>query len=242
MNQLRYGFNSAGHEVVKNNIESVTKNKEMVILGLNLGKNKSSEDAAEDYVKGILKFKDIESIDYFVINISSPNTPNLRELQNKSQLKSLIERVLKVRNDSNLQKPLLLKISPDLSDTQLTEMAKIINSFATNKSKRGIDGLIVSNTTTDRPSTLKSDQTFVEQTGGLSGLPLKDKSTDLIRKVYKLTNGKIPIIGVGGVFTGDDAYNKIRAGASLVQIYTALTYEGPPVVDKIKRELAQVLK
>jgi len=118
----------------------------------------------------------------------------------------------------------------------------MVNKFATNKSKRGIDGLIVSNTTVERPVVLKSDDQLVAETGGLSGLPLRDKSTEMIGRVYKLTNGRVPIIGVGGVFTGSDAYDKISAGASLIQIYTALTYEGPQVVTKIKRELADIVR
>ena len=237
----RYGFNSSGHEVVKNNIENASQFEPKVKIGLNLGKNKWTEDATEDYIKGILKFADIERIDYLVINISSPNTPNLRQLQNKSQLNDLIGRVVKVENEVNLKKPLLVKIAPDLNDNQLRDVAEVVNKFASNQSKRGIDGLIVSNTTVERTD-LKSDDNMIAETGGLSGLPLRDKSTDLIRKMYKLTNGKLPIIGVGGVFSGQDAYRKIKAGASLVQVYTALTYEGPPIVNKIKRELAQTLR
>ncbi|XP_054161878.1 dihydroorotate dehydrogenase (quinone), mitochondrial-like [Oppia nitens] len=238
----RYGFNSIGHNAVKANIENSIKTKESLILGLNLGKNKLTENMVNDYVEGLIKFKDSEAIDYFVLNISSPNTSNLRDLQNKTQLKQLIERVLKVRIDYQIEKPLLIKIAPDLDDNQLKDITDIINEFASNKSMKGIDGLIISNTTVYRHECLKSDNKLVTQKGGLSGLPLQKTSTDLIKRVYQLTGGKVPIIGVGGVFTGSDAYDKIRAGASLIQIYTALTYEGPQVVNEIKQELANILR
>ncbi|CAG2104022.1 unnamed protein product [Medioppia subpectinata] len=238
----RYGFNSAGHESLQQNIQKLAKNSERIIIGLNLGKNKSTQDMADDYIKGLVKFYDCEAIDYLVLNISSPNTSNLRDLQNKRELKDLIERVIKVRNEHKICKPLLIKIAPDLNDTQLRDIIDLINKFATNKCKAGIDGLIVSNTTVGRPDILKSDDKLIAETGGLSGLPLKDKSTEMIKSVYKLTGGKVPIIGVGGVFTGSDAYDKISAGASLIQIYTALAYEGPQIVAKIKRELAEIVR
>jgi dihydroorotate dehydrogenase len=203
-----------------------------VIVGLNLGKNKSTEDIADDYIKGIRKFSDTKCIHYLVINISSPNTPHLRDLQSKKELNELIEKVLKVKNEYNIEKPLLIKIAPDLEESQVKDIANIINKYASNKSKRGIDGLIVSNTTVDRPPALQSEDNLIKEKGGLSGVPLKQRSTDMIRKIYKLTNGKIPIIGVGGVFNGEDAYDKIKAGASLVQIYTAIAYEVHKSVNK----------
>lgn len=233
LSHLRYGFNSAGHEVVESNIKSSTGVQSNVRIGLNLGKNKWTEDSAEDYIKGIVRFADVERVDYLVINISSPNTPNLRQLQNKSQLKDLIERVLKVTKEVNLRKPLLVKIAPDLSDDQLRDVIQVVNRFASDASQPGIDGLIVSNTTVDRTN-LNSNAKVVSETGGLSGVPLRNKSTDLIRKVYRLTNGKLPIVGVGGVFSGGDALEKIKAGASLIQIYTAFAYEVSDVRSRLQ--------
>lgn len=218
----RYGFNSSGHDSVKLNIERQTLS-DKVIVGVNLGKNKWTQNANEDYVKGILKFCDLPSVHYFVINISSPNTPNLRDLQNKNELKDLIAKVVEIKQRMKICKPFLIKIAPDLNDTQLKDIADVINMSS--KTNRGIDGLIISNTTIDRPQTLLSNQQLIQESGGLSGAPLKSHSTEVIRKMYKLTNGKIPIVGVGGIFSGEDAYQKLKAGASLVQIYTSLTYE-----------------
>ncbi|CAK1585373.1 unnamed protein product [Parnassius mnemosyne] len=232
----RYGFNSEGHSVVYEKIKSLDKallNKGL--LGINLGKNKLSDDAIQDYVMGINKFIDIA--DYFVINISSPNTPGLRSMQKKDELKDLLSAVNKTRRSqqSKNNPPLLLKLAPDLS---LEEMKDIV-SVITQKECQ-VQGLIISNTTIDRTS-LKN-QEFSSEAGGLSGKPLNKKSTEMIKTMYKLTQGKIPIIGVGGVFSGQDAYDKILAGASIVQIYTALIYFGPPVITKIKKELAELLK
>ncbi|CAG9787788.1 unnamed protein product [Diatraea saccharalis] len=232
----RYGFNSEGHDEVYKKLQNIDKtilNKGL--LGINLGKNKLSQNANEDYVRGVKKFGNIA--DYFVINISSPNTPGLRSLQNKDELKSLLTELNKIRNTMSLDynKPLLLKLAPDLS---FDEMKDIVSIIMKNESK--VDGLIISNTTVDRSFLVNKE--FSTEAGGLSGKPLYNKSTDMIKQMYKLTKGKIPIIGVGGVFSGQDAYEKILAGASVIQIYTALIYHGPPIVTKIKTELAELLE
>lgn len=232
----RYGFNSEGHEVVYERIQKLRKDGDLkVTLGINLGRNKTSQDNIEDYVQGIRKFSALA--DYLVVNISSPNTPGLRTMQNKSTLQSLLTEIVKARNGlpPSEQRPILVKIAPDLSDGCVQEIIAVIQ-----KKECAIDGLIVSNTTIDRPSDLKSIN--AGQIGGLSGAPLNTKSTQLVAKVYKWTNGKVPIIGVGGIFSGRDAYDKILAGASAVQLYTALIYHGPPIVTRVKRELEELLR
>ncbi|XP_053696913.1 dihydroorotate dehydrogenase (quinone), mitochondrial-like [Sabethes cyaneus] len=232
----RYGFNSDGHKVVYERLkEARQKCGEDVVLGINLGKNKLSKDAIRDYVKGVKRFSGLA--DYLVINISSPNTPGLRTMQNKSTLFVLLSEVLKVRSSLPLaeQRPIMVKLAPDLSDEDIQEIVTVVCSKAC-----AVDGLIVSNTTIERPSSLKSIN--AGQLGGLSGQPLFQRSTQLVAKVYKWTEGKIPIIGVGGIFSGRDAYNKILAGASAVQLYTAFIYHGPPIVIRVKQELEELLK
>ncbi|KAH9630490.1 hypothetical protein HF086_000703 [Spodoptera exigua] len=232
----RYGFNSEGHEQVHKKIGMIEKALlDKGLLGINLGKNKLSENPIEDYILGIQKFSDVA--DYFVINISSPNTPGLRSLQKKEELYQLLKNINEARNSINSKHkpPLLLKLAPDLS---YNEMKEIVSVILQNESK--VDGLIISNTTIERHQLQNTE--FSNETGGLSGKPLANKSTEMIKEMYKLTKGKVPIIGVGGVFTGQDAYDKILAGASAVQIYTALIYHGPPVVSKIKNELAELLQ
>jgi len=229
----RYGFNSDGHEVVCERIKKLRANpKFKTVLGVNLGKNKTSIDAVKDYVDGVHKFGRLA--DYLVINVSSPNTPGLRSLQGKEELKSLISEVLKARDTSAPGVPLLIKIAPDLTSCDKEDIAAVVTQQNTR-----VDGLIISNTTVTRPA-LKS--AAGNEAGGLSGAPLRDLSTQAIHDLYKLTRGALPIIGVGGVSSGEEAYQKIQAGASLVQIYSALVYQGPPVVSKIRRELSQLLK
>lgn len=205
------------------------------MLGVNLGKNKSTTNAYEDYVEGIKKFSSVA--DYFVINVSSPNTVGLRDLQQADNLKLLLKKILSARNELNAaeQRPILLKLSPDLSDTEVHEVVSVIS-----KKEFQIDGLIISNTTIKRDPKLKSSNK--QETGGLSGEPLRDESTILIAKIYKLTKGRIPIIGVGGIFNGKDAYDKIVAGSSAIQLYTSLIYHGPPIVQKVKHELNNLLE
>lgn len=212
-----------------------SKNGQQIVLGVNLGKNKLTEQAAEDYVKGILKFGAIA--DYFVVNVSSPNTPGLRNLQQKEDLRALLTAVLAARDSLNAQRhtPVLLKIAPDLSDTDVRDIVSVIST----KESR-VDGLIISNTTITRDPSLRSD--VKDEVGGLSGAPLARKSTELIAKFYVLTKGQVPIVGVGGVFSGQDAYEKIVAGSSAVQLYTSMIFHGPPVVQRIKRELDELLQ
>ncbi|XP_020602815.1 dihydroorotate dehydrogenase (quinone), mitochondrial-like [Orbicella faveolata] len=233
----RYGFNSHGHEAVQSRLKQQIQERGHPpgILGINLGKNKTSDNAVEDYVKGVKCFSGLG--DYLVINVSSPNTPGLRSLQGRQELEKLIDKVLEVRNSlpKKAQNPLLVKIAPDLTDDDKEDIAAVVT-----REKGGVDGIIVTNTTVARPETLKSEHK--KETGGLSGKPLTEMSTRTVSDMYKLTGGKLPIIGVGGISTGQDAYDKIKAGASLVQLYTALAYEGPPIVKKIKRELADLVR
>uniref|UniRef100_A0A3Q0R3E1 Dihydroorotate dehydrogenase (quinone), mitochondrial n=1 Tax=Amphilophus citrinellus TaxID=61819 RepID=A0A3Q0R3E1_AMPCI len=202
-------------------------------LGINLGKNKLSRDAGADYLEGVRALGSLA--DYLVVNVSSPNTPGLRDLQGKAELRQLLHTVLKERDALQQERkpPVLVKIAPDLTAQDKQDIADVVTEL-------GVDGLMVSNTTVSRPETLQDPNK--SEVGGLSGEPLKDLSTRTVREMYKLTKGQIPIIGIGGVASGQDAMDKIRAGASLVQLYTALTYQGPPLVTKIKRELEQLLK
>ncbi|XP_003742907.1 dihydroorotate dehydrogenase (quinone), mitochondrial [Galendromus occidentalis] len=229
----RYGFNSDGHDAV---LDNVTRDMNLPAggrLGFNLGKNKTSDDAAADYCRGIAKFG--KKADYIVINISSPNTPGLRALQSKRELEQLLTKVISVRDELGLRVPVLLKIAPDLLEQDKKDIAEVIQSRGSR-----VDGLIISNTTVSRPATLTSENK--SETGGLSGRPLRGLSTLAISDMYILTGGRVPIIGVGGIFSGEDAYEKIKAGASMVQIYSSIVYRGPPIVETIKKELVQCLK
>uniref|UniRef100_A0A1I8AIK6 Dihydroorotate dehydrogenase (quinone), mitochondrial n=1 Tax=Steinernema glaseri TaxID=37863 RepID=A0A1I8AIK6_9BILA len=231
----RYGFNSQGVGSVSGRVKKAYDEKSPVFFGVNLGKNKATDDARLDYEIGVNYFG--AHCDYLVINVSSPNTPGLRSMQSKDSLKKLMDTVHDAvkRLDLEKQPKVLLKIAPDLIDVEKKDIAEI----ALNK-KYGIDGLIVSNTTISRPESLQSQNK--DQIGGLSGEPVKEISTECVRQMYKLTNGAIPIVGCGGVSSGADAYEKIRAGSSLVQLYSAMVYQGFPVVGRVKRELAELLK
>jgi len=229
----RYGFNSCGHDVAATRLKKYTDqySNSSLILGINLGKNKESKQANDDYVKGVQHLG--KFADYIVINVSSPNTPGLRNLQGKVALNELCRAVINERNKLPNLPPVLVKVSPDLKNQDKEDISQVV--INTN-----IDGLIVSNTTISRDESLIS--TNQNEKGGLSGRPLKSKSTNLIKEFYKLTNGSIPIIGVGGIESGEDAYEKFLAGASLVQLYTAFTYHGPPLINSIKCELVDLLK
>ncbi|TWW67957.1 dihydroorotate dehydrogenase (quinone), mitochondrial [Takifugu flavidus] len=234
----RYGFNSCGLAEAQQRLKARgsaqwEKSKAGLPLGINLGKNKLSQDAKADYLEGVRALGPLA--DYLVVNVSSPNTPGLRDLQGKAELHQLLKTVLKERDamQGECKPPVLVKIAPDLTAQDKQDIADVVTVL-------GVDGLMVSNTTVSRPATLQDLQK--SEVGGLSGQPLKDLSTDTVREMYRLTKGKIPIVGIGGVASGQDAMDKIRAGASLVQLYTALTYQGPPVVTRIKRELEQILK
>ncbi|KAL4115580.1 hypothetical protein PRIC2_013741 [Phytophthora ramorum] len=241
----RYGFNSKGlehagarlHEyVAERAVRTAPGNGHRAgVLGVNLGKNKLTEDAAADYVQGVHALG--QYADYLVVNVSSPNTPGLRTLQGKLQLQQLLVRVIKARDEvATLEKrdiPLLVKIAPDLTQDDKQDIADVALELK-------LDGLVVSNTTLSRPDTLQGEAKG--ETGGLSGLPVRDLSTKVLGDMYKLTKGQIPLIGVGGVSTGQDAYDKIRAGASLVQMYSCLIYESPLAVPRAKKELAALLR
>ncbi|XP_024983200.1 dihydroorotate dehydrogenase (quinone), mitochondrial [Cynara cardunculus var. scolymus] len=206
------------------------------ILGVNIGKNKTSEDAAADYVQGVHTLS--QYADYLVINISSPNTPGLRQLQGRKQLKDLVKKVQAARDEMQWGEegppPLLVKIAPDLSKQDLEDIAAVALALR-------LDGLIISNTTISRPEVVQGNPVSKES-GGLSGKPLFSLSTAILKDMYILTKGKIPLIGCGGVGSGEDAYKKIRAGATLVQLYTAFAYGGPALIPQIKAELAQCLE
>jgi dihydroorotate dehydrogenase len=203
------------------------------IVGANVGKNRDTADGAADYIAGIEAIGALA--DYLVINISSPNTPGLRALQAREQIEALLARVQERRPPltAGLRPPLLAKVGPDLDETELRDIAQV--ALAT-----GIDGLIVGNTTTARPATLKSADRNAP--GGLSGKPLFAPSTACLAAMYRFTEGRIPIVGCGGVASGADAYAKIRAGACLVQLYSALVFHGPGLVGRIKRQLAALLR
>lgn len=206
-------------------------------LGINIGKTKVVEldKAYEDY---LFSFKTLwPYADYFVVNVSSPNTPDLRQLQDKSFLTEIL-RTLTATNlelsRSSKPKPIFVKIAPDLSFEQIDEVLDVVQQYK-------INGIIATNTTITRENLISSNELKNEQ-GGLSGKPLKMKSTEIIRHIYKATRGQIIIIGVGGIFTAVNAYEKIKAGASLVQLYTGFIYEGPSICKKINRELVRLLE
>jgi len=224
----RMGFNSCGLRKVLTRLQK--RSGRPGIVGLNLGKNKDTENALDDYEIGIKSAADLVS--YLVINVSSPNTPGLRDLQRRAPLEQLLRSLVATRNCTNPNVPLLIKIAPDLSDDECEDIATVAI-------ETGIDGIIVSNTTTYRPANLVSSE--AEEVGGLSGRPLFEKSTRVLAKMYMLTNGRLPLIGVGGIETAEDAYEKIRAGASLVQLYTGLAFNGPMLITNIKSGLTKLL-
>ena len=226
----RFGFNSEGLPAVAARLRA--RRGKGGIVGANIGKNRDTQDDIGDYVQGVAMLAPLA--DYLTINVSSPNTPGLRNLQRKSTLERLIERVMAARQAavSREPPPLLLKIAPDLTREERRDIAQVALAS-------GIDGLIVANCTVARPATLKSRH--APEPGGLSGPVLFAPSTALLAEMYRLTQGKIPLVGTGGIASGADAYAKIRAGASLVQLYTALVYQGPGLVERIKRELVQLL-
>ena len=231
---IRYGFNSEGLEAVRDRLEIVKKRGFGGVLGVNLGKNKTSPSASEDYAAGVKLFGSLA--DYLAINISSPNTPGLRSLQEKEDLRLLIKAVLLARKELGLSHPppILVKIAPDLTDEDKADTAEVVMAPDTR-----VDGLVFSNTTFTRPATLSSPRRG--ETGGMSCAPLTTLSTTTIRDMYRLTSGKLPIVGVGFVSSGQDAWEKVLAGTSLVQLYSALVYQGPSVVNRVRRELAELL-
>ena len=234
----RMGFNNEGAGAARANLAKRASQagggaNSGAIIGVNLGKNKTSEDAASDYGIGTEALS--EFADYLVVNVSSPNTPGLRALQGTDELLRIVEAVKAAKKPGprGVLPPVLVKVAPDLTDEDIADLS----AFALAGLENGlVDGLIVSNTTIARPPELK-DKAVAGEAGGLSGRPLFERSTEVLRDFYRRTDGRVPLIGVGGVSSGADAYAKIRAGASLVQLYTALAYDGPDLVASIKRDL-----
>lgn len=225
----RMGFNNRGLDQFAHNL---LRRRRSGVVGVNLGANKDSPDRSQDYVVGLRRLWTLA--DYFAVNISSPNTPGLRDLQSEAALDDLLGRLAEVRAGlAAPRKPVFLKVAPDLSET---EVEPIVSASL----RHGIDGLIVSNTTLDRPSTLRSAQ--ANETGGLSGAPLMERSTRVLGWFNAASGGALPLIGVGGIASGADAYAKIRAGAAAVQLYSALVFEGPGLVARIKADLASRLR
>ena len=222
----RYGFNNDGLETIHARLAA--RDRSPGIVGINLGANKTSSDKTADYVAGIKSLGPY--VDFCTVNISSPNTPGLRSLQSKDELSHLLQSVLDARHKTDL--PVFLKIAPDLTDEDKTDIAELAISMA-------LDGLIISNTTIERPKELTN--AHAQEAGGLSGAPLMERSTRLVSEFYQHTSGQIPIIGVGGIASARDAYRKILAGASLVQLYTALIYHGPGLIQSILQELPDFL-
>jgi dihydroorotate dehydrogenase len=223
----RMGFNSGGLDAAIDRLE----HPHTGIVGVNLGKNRDAGDAVADYREGIRRASKVA--DYLVINVSSPNTPGLRDLQRGRRLEALLTPLLDAREKSRIPIPLLVKIAPDLTSEEREDIALVALAA-------GIDGLVISNTTVERPGGLASRH--AAESGGLSGRPLFAASTALLADMYRLTQGRLPLIGVGGVASAADAYQKIRAGACLVQLYTALVFAGPGLVTEIKRGLAELLR
>ena len=248
----RYGFNSEGFDRAKERLDKEKKRVDTLLeksddgivvapVGVNLGKNKTTpeSEAAKSYALGAKELGPYA--DYLVINVSSPNTPGLRDLQKGSSLFKIMREVVEQRDKitkenkkPNTSLPVLVKIAPDVDVKGLKEIAKAVK-------KAKIDGVIISNTTIERNEKVREHANGTE-VGGLSGKPVFEKSTDVLSQFYVLTNGEIPLIGCGGVFTGEDALKKIKAGASLVQLYTSFAYDGPGLVPRVKRELFEALK
>ena len=224
----RLGFNNDGMEIIKSRIKS---NGKEGILGINIGPNKDTKDQKDDFCLGLKFFFDIA--DYITVNISSPNTEGLRDFHDQEKLKDLLLTLNKIKKDNKTNIPLLLKVSPDIKDNHISEIVDVAI-------KNDISAIILTNTTNGNRDNLKSE--IKKEEGGLSGEPLKQISTNMIKKFYKQLNGKIPIIGVGGVNSGKSAYEKIVAGASLIQLYTGFVYKGPSAAKDIKKELIQILK
>lgn len=229
----RMGFNNDGLEVFTQRVKKYRERPVPGIVGISITNNKGVENSVTDYIACFQKAAPLA--DYIAIDVSCPNTPDGRDLQHRDRLLDLLEKLQQEKQKLSSQRkpPMLVKLSSDLSDDQLTDILQVTLEMR-------IDGLIISNTSRNRPATLRSPH--AKEIGGLSGPPLKEVSTQCIRKAYKITQGKLPIIGVGGITSGADAYEKIRAGASVIQLYTALIYEGPGLVQKIKRDLVKFLE
>jgi len=228
------GFNNKGSDFAQKQLIKLRLNPlSKGIVGINIGKNKNTQNDIDDYMYCLEKLG--PHAHYVTINISSPNTPGLRNLQNRGQIEKLVKSLKDKKNEVNSleSRPIFFKIAPDLDEEQIRDLA--LMSLANN-----IDGLIISNSTIQRPKTLRSN--FKNEIGGLSGDPLFLQSTLILKKMYTLTNGQIPLIGVGGISNALQCYEKIKSGSSLVQLYTSMIYEGPNIVNKILLDLVNLLK
>jgi dihydroorotate dehydrogenase len=223
----RLGFNNHGAEIVKDRIK---RNKKLGLLGINIGPNKDSSDRLNDYLIGLKTFYD--DADYITINISSPNTENLRTFHEGNKLQDLLKSIMEEKKNLNSNIPIAVKVSPDISEDQVSQISEILLEHE-------IKAIIVSNTSEATRDKLSNIQRH--QKGGLSGKPIEEKSNILINRFYKLLKGKIKIIGVGGVDSGQTAYNKFLAGADFVQLYTGMVFNGPNIAGIIKKELKELL-
>lgn len=225
----RLGFNNGGVDAAVERLKKNPKGKNRILIGGNIGKNKitPNERAVNDYI--ICFEKLFDHVDYFTVNVSSPNTPGLRELQDRKPLTHILQSLQDLNNAKPSRKPILLKIAPDLTNEQLMDIIGIVEDTK-------IDGVIATNTTIERKD-LKSDVELQKEAGGLSGAPLTNRATEVIRFLHEKSNAAFPIIGVGGIMTAQDAIDKLNAGASLVQLYTGFVYEGPALVRDINREI-----
>ena len=224
----RLGFNNHGSEIIS---KRIAENPPIGYLGINVGPNKDTKNKEEDYYLCLTRLA--SQAGYLTINISSPNTVGLRDFHDQKELEKLLTGINKIKKDKNISKPIVIKLSPDIKDIEINKIIELIIKYK-------IEGIILSNTTEKNRENLKDFQK--NEKGGLSGQPLKDLSTTLIKKFYKETKGKIEIIGVGGVDCGQSAFEKISAGANAVQLYTGMVYKGPGVVKQMKKELISILK
>lgn len=225
----RMGFNNKGVDTLAERLRLLRAKNTEIVIGGNIGKNKNTpnKDAVSDYIKCFDRLFDV--VDYFVVNVSSPNTPGLRELQEKEPLMNLLNTLQQRNRKNDISRPILLKIAPDLTNEQLDDIVEIVL-------ETGIAGVIATNTTIDR-SGLHTPEQVANETGGLSGKPLTIRSTEVVRYLSQKSNKAFPIIGVGGIHSPQDAKDKLEAGASLVQLYTGFIYEGPGIIKRICKAL-----
>ncbi len=229
----RMGFNNQGVDVAATRLRYV-KSRDHIIIGGNIGKNKDTpnEDAVNDYTYCFDALFDV--VDYFVVNVSSPNTPGLRDLQEKGPLMNILQALQASNNKGGVSRPILLKIAPDLTDGQLDDIVELVT-------ESGIAGVVATNTTISREG-LRSNPARVQEAGGLSGKPLRARATEVIRYLARKSGGRFPIIGVGGIHSPADAMEKMEAGAALVQLYTGFIYEGPGLIKSICKKIAHTGK
>jgi dihydroorotate dehydrogenase len=223
------GFNNKGVDVMAERLRLLKDRHPDIVVGGNIGKNKATpnEDAVSDYIKCFDRLFDV--VDYFVVNVSSPNTPGLRELQEKEPLKNILNTLQQRNRKNDISRPILLKIAPDLTDAQLDDIIEIV-------AETNIAGIIATNTTISRAN-LATEKVLAGETGGLSGKPVKERSTEVIRYLSEKSNKACPIIGVGGIHSPEDAKEKLDAGACLIQLYTGFIYEGPGLIKSICKSL-----